>query len=109
MTQGEFWQWLEGPLINGLYPEEWYNGRPFTEGEQGYVLEYLRLVGGVQLRQLRMPNNSCLERRVLDECVLRDGVCEGRYDTKGGVCYAEFMESRQMTTPFGPNVRPHNA
>jgi len=105
MTMGEFWEWMEGPLVNGLYPEEWYNGEAFTEGERGYVANYMRLIGGVQIRQSRVTNSSCFERRVLDECVIRNGVCEGRFDTKGGWCYAEFSETTQATAPFGPPVR----
>ena len=35
MTMEEMWTWLKGPLYNGAYPDEWYNGVPYTEDELG--------------------------------------------------------------------------
>jgi len=120
MTQGEFWSWVNGPLSNGLYPTAWYNGDVFGDADRGYVLHNLRLVGGVRFRQLRMPHDSCLERRFVDECVERswnvttDGqclngynaaqstCCVGRFDTKDGSCYTSFDKDKQDTSPFGP-------
>lgn len=107
MTMGEFWDWMEGPMLNGLYPTEWYNGDEFTPGEMGYVLNYLRLVGGVQVRQARVTNHSCFERRATELCVERNGTCQGRFDTKSGTCYAEFSSLTQATEPFGPPVRAY--
>ncbi len=34
--------------------------------QTGYVAGYYRLVGGIQIRQQRMSNNSCKERRFED-------------------------------------------
>jgi hypothetical protein len=36
--------------------------------ELGYVLHYFRLVGGMQVRQMRVTSNSCSERRFLGYC-----------------------------------------
>ena len=108
MTMEEFWTWLRGPVVNGLYPNEWYNGDQYTESEQGYVLRYLRLVGGVQLRQARVDDNSCTERRYTDQ-VLADPVTGSdlpRFDTKDGTCFSEFSVDRQDTRPFGPPSDP---
>ncbi len=108
MTMQEFWTWLQGPVMNGLYPNEWYNGDVYTEAEEGYVLRYLRLVGGVQLRQARVSRNSCTERRYTDQ-VLADPVTGSdlpRFDTKDGTCYSEFSVDRQDTEPFGPPGDP---
>ncbi|CAE7315498.1 pkd2 [Symbiodinium sp. KB8] len=105
MTMGEFWTWLRGPVAGGLYPDEWYNGDAYTESEEGYILNYLRLVGGVQLRQARVSDSSCTERRYVDS-VLPDpttGEKLPRFDTKDETCYAEFSIARQDTSPFGPN------
>lgn len=38
MTMEEMWTWLKGPLYNGAYPDEWYNGRAFTDDELGCVV-----------------------------------------------------------------------
>jgi len=108
MTMEEFWTWLQGPVVNGLYPDQWYNGDRYTEAEQGYMLRYLRLVGGVQLRQARVGSTSCTERRYTDQ-VLSDPVTGSdlpRFDTKDGTCYAEFTVDRQATAPFGPPSDP---
>lgn len=52
MTQGEWWQWAEGPLLNGLHPQEWGNGAPKEPSSQGYVLDIFRLVGDIRIRQV---------------------------------------------------------
>ena len=122
MTQGEFWTWVQGPLRSGLYPLTWYNNMSFTEGETGYVLHSLRVVGGVRLRQMRMPHDSCFERRAVDDCVVRpwnvttqgscpnaptydanaQTCCVGVFDSKDGRCFDRFDESLQDKQPFGP-------
>jgi len=126
MTHDEWWTWVAGPLFNGLYPTAYYNGEPIPPVERPYVLGLFRIVGGVRFRQFRVSNQSCTQRRFIENCVVRfrpsqsaclgdretwepaaDGVggtcCEGRFDTKGGVCFSEFTESRQDTEPM---VRP---
>lgn len=109
MTQDEFWQWANGPLVSGLYPETYYNGVDLPPDKEGYILGVLRLVGGVELRQMRVSNSSCSERRYSQ--------FGQRFDTKSGSCYAEFelessvepwIKSTEDTNPFGPpGSRPH--
>lgn len=103
MTKDEFWQWMQGPLLAGLYQSTYYNGDTIPDDEQGYILGSLRLVGGVELRQMRVSNSSCSERRYTH--------FGERFDTKTGVCYAEFkrgawwtpwLKDTEDTTPFGP-------
>lgn len=106
MTQGEFWQWLEEPFLDAVLPEELYSGRPLSEKERGTTLRYLQVVGRIQLRQARMSNSSCTERRftsLISQYQGPNGEELGRYDTKGGWCYSEFELSSQDTTPFGPD------
>eukprot|EP00947_MAST-08B_sp_MAST-8B-sp1_P002987 g2987.t1 len=62
-TPGEFWDWMEGPLLAGIYQTQWYNGDGYSVNETGYVSGVLQLVGGIQLRQARVRDNSCEERR----------------------------------------------
>ena len=40
-----------------------------TAQETGYLLGVYRLVAGVQIRQVRVSNDSCLERRFLSDCL----------------------------------------
>lgn len=133
MTYDEWWTWARGPLLNGLYPTEFYNGEPIPPLQRPYVLGLFRVVGGVSFRQLRVSNDSCSVRRFVENCVERckpaqhlcNGdqskwrpnvtqceadlgpgaglCCEGRFDTIGGVCYSEFTKTRQDTEPM---VRP---
>jgi Polycystin cation channel len=41
------------------------NGQLYDTLQLGYVLETYRIVGGVRLRQVRVTNTSCNERRFL--------------------------------------------
>lgn len=52
----------------------------------------LRLIGKVRLRQLRVRNNSCSERRFTQFTSLINGVMEPSFDTKDHTCFAEFAE-----------------
>ena len=106
MTHDEFWTWMRGPLVNGLYTDEWYNGDPFTEAQKGYLGYHLRLVGGAQLRQLRVSNHSCLERRFVHMTAVHNGQVLGKYDSKDGTCFDFFEESLADTEPFGPPANP---
>jgi hypothetical protein len=55
-----------------LYPEEWYNGDPFTTDELNYVLHVNRLVQAPRLRQLRVNKQDCAVpprlRKILSVC-----------------------------------------
>lgn len=78
------------------------------------MLNYLRLVGGVQLRQARVSNHSCTIRRLVDSVACHNNsvtgfkeVCGlGMYDTKDETCFSEFSVDRQDTAPFGPPADP---
>ena len=60
MTYGEWWEWAQGPLLEGLFPDRDYNGRPLDPLQFGYVVNGdMRLVGGVQVRQARVGAASC--------------------------------------------------
>ena len=48
-TMEEWWDWMEGPLVKGVYPRKWYNGVDFNANETGYISHFLQLVGGVQV------------------------------------------------------------
>ena len=85
MTFDELWQFLEGPLISGLYWTDWYNGDPFTSTTAGLalngrVLYNQKLVGGARLRQIRVEGISCEV---------------ASFDNK--LCYPEFFPKYQET------------
>ena len=103
----EFWTWAEGPLVTNLYLEELpgttpsYSTTPKTTNnrtalrppQQDYVASYLRIVGGIQIRQFRVAKDSCTERR-------RVNTAWGhRLDTKDGSCYNSFGNDKDWEEP----------
>jgi len=44
---------MQGPMVDALYPGEWYNNQNFTEDEMGYILYENKLLGAPRLRQVR--------------------------------------------------------
>lgn len=61
-TMGEFWGWVDGPLMTGLYPQSWYNNLTLTKEQRRYVGRDNLLLGAVEIRQMRVKYNSCSER-----------------------------------------------
>lgn len=57
----DVWKWMEGPLVNGLYPTQYYNGDPLPDSP-GNVLEDSRLLGAPRLRQAKVSNTSCIDQ-----------------------------------------------
>lgn len=111
----EFWSWIEGPLVKNLYLET-IPGAPSSDlkknqlppGQQDYVASYLRVVGGIQVRQFRISRDSCTQRRRVHT------EWGHRLDTKDGSCFDSYEKDSQhdddiawakklgMQTPEGP-------
>ena len=45
--------WMGGPLLEGIYPDELYNGMPIPDDKKGYVMKYNKVIGLIRLRQVR--------------------------------------------------------
>jgi hypothetical protein len=99
MTFGELWDWLEGPLYNGLYNDKWYNHKTKEKHEQGYIIDQtMKLVGGVRIRQHKVARDSCNSRRFIkyikddqnqpERCAAPYTVCP--FDRLDGSCLSEF-------------------
>jgi hypothetical protein len=86
-TMDDVWSFMQGPLLDGLYPNQWYNNQNYTADEFGYVLHENRLLGVVQLRQLRVNNDSCIVPDDFRETIV------GCYDA-----YSSGVEDKK---PFG--------
>ena len=56
-TEEELWQYLRGPFIGNLFPEDCYSKQNSSEC-RGKVYRNNYLVGGVRLRQLRVSADS---------------------------------------------------
>ena len=73
-TVEEAFEWMSGPLSDGLFPDEMYNGLGVPPDKQGYVMSYNKVVGKVRLRQLRVRRDGCrLSQSVFQSGMLRDG------------------------------------
>ena len=51
---------MQGPVLNGLFASQWYNGENLTLDQYGYVLFENKILGLPRVRQLRVTNHSCV-------------------------------------------------
>lgn len=87
-TMKEFWMYLNGPLSDGLYWEQYYNDKNVTnEDELGFIYFENKILGRPRIRQLRVKNDSCT---VHDDfkSVIKD-------------CYAPYSPEAEDQSPFG--------
>ncbi|CAJ1052439.1 polycystin-2 isoform X1 [Xyrichtys novacula] len=86
-TMEDFWKFTQGPFLNGMYWEVWYNNKSLPENQSLIYYENL-LLGVPRLRQVKVRNESCSVHEDL-----RDEVQD---------CYNMYTPSNEDTTPFGP-------
>ncbi|XP_074739603.1 polycystin-2-like protein 2 [Strix uralensis] len=58
-SRADFWRFAEGPLLDGLYWDKWYNNATLTPQNKSYIYYENLLLGVAQIRQLKVRNNSC--------------------------------------------------
>lgn len=85
-TMEDFWKFMEGPLLDGLYWETWYNNKTVAENRSFIYHENL-LLGVPRIRQLKVKNGSCL---IPED--LKDEIKD---------CYDVYSASNEDTAPFG--------
>jgi len=83
---GDWWEVMKGPVLDGLYWDEWYNGEKTDKGGS-YIYYENKLLGVPRLRQLRVEKNSCKVHSLFVKSI---DVC---YDS-----YSVFSEDKK---PFG--------
>ena len=100
-TPEELFDWMTGPLLEGLYPDEYYNGMPIPADRLGYVMEYNKLVGRIRLRQLRVKEGEgcSLAPALFQEGTTRAGEVRRRQFV--GHCYSDYTEKVRDESPFG--------
>lgn len=54
-----FWDYAQGPLLDGLYWTRWYNNQSMETGDQSFIYYENMLLGVPRMRQIKMKNNSC--------------------------------------------------
>ncbi|XP_078407378.1 polycystin-2-like protein 1 [Cetorhinus maximus] len=82
----DFWEYAEGPLLDSLYWNEWYNGQPLSQG-QSYIYYENILLGRPQIRQIRVRNNSCSIHEYFRKMFKN--------------CYDAYSFSTEDRSPFG--------
>ena len=87
-TMEEFWQWVNGPLVGGLYPEDGAsrNGR-------GLIDDVSVVIGSIRMRQVRAKPHTCENDIGVSSKILPPLGCLRDRVTSVG----EFQ-----TEPFGP-------
>nr|XP_048298456.1 polycystic kidney disease 2-like 2 protein isoform X2 [Myodes glareolus] len=56
----DFWKFMEGPLLEGLYWDSWYNSQQLYNLKNSSRIYYENILLGVpRVRQLRVRNNTC--------------------------------------------------
>ncbi|XP_053317583.1 polycystin-2 isoform X2 [Spea bombifrons] len=86
LTMEDFWKFTEGPLLDGLYWDTWYNNRSIGEN-QSFIYYENMLLGVPRLRQLKVRNGTCT---IPDD--LRDEIKD---------CYDMYSVGNEDTSPFG--------
>ncbi|CAM4726777.1 unnamed protein product [Leuciscus chuanchicus] len=55
----DVWTYMEGPLLDGLYWNKWYNDEPLQNENQSFIYYENLLLGVPRIRQLKVKSNSC--------------------------------------------------
>ncbi|XP_016864832.1 polycystin-2-like protein 2 isoform X1 [Homo sapiens] len=56
----DFWKFMEGPLLEGLYWDSWYNNQQLYNLKNSSRIYYENILLGVpRVRQLKVRNNTC--------------------------------------------------
>ncbi|XP_060896923.1 polycystin-2-like protein 1 [Labrus mixtus] len=58
-TMADFWTYTQGPLLDGLYWNKWYNNQSMDSGDKSFIYYENMLLGVPRLRQVKIMNNSC--------------------------------------------------
>ena len=84
---------MNGPVLDGLFDQTWYNGENLTRDQYGYVLFENKILGLPRLRQLRVTNHSCKVHEKFQSTIPE---CYG--------AYSGSREDRTTYTPAGANT-----
>jgi polycystin 2 len=86
-TMQDWFRFAEGPLMDGLYWETWYNDRNVSQDELGYIFYENKLLGVPRMRQLKVRNDSCTVHDDFKEQIK--------------ACYDSYGEAIEEKNPFG--------
>merc|ERR1719383_1489891 len=77
---------MEGPLMGGLYWDNWYNDQPIPK-DQNFILHESKLLGVPRIRQVKVKNGSC------------DVHEDFAYEIN--TCYADYSKADEDKSMFG--------
>ncbi|MEJ1286366.1 hypothetical protein NN561_017373 [Cricetulus griseus] len=76
----DFWKFVEGPLLEGLYWDSWYNNQKLYNLKNSSRIYYENVLLGVpRVRQLRVRNNTCKVYSAFKSLI---SDCYGKYTTE---------------------------
>ncbi|XP_061279588.1 polycystin-2-like protein 2 isoform X1 [Bos javanicus] len=89
----DFWKFMEGPLLDGLYWDSWYNNENLYDLKNSSRIYYENILLGLpRVRQLKVRNGTCkvhsFFRSLMDEC------------------YDKYTSKNEDTADFG--LKQHN-
>ncbi|XP_004580300.2 polycystin-2-like protein 1 [Ochotona princeps] len=86
-SMADFWDFAQGPLLDGLYWTKWYNNKSLGYGSHSFIYYENMLLGVPRLRQLRVRNDSCVVHEDFREDILN--------------CYDVYSADKEEQRPFG--------
>ncbi|XP_016059216.1 PREDICTED: polycystic kidney disease 2-like 2 protein [Miniopterus natalensis] len=83
----DFWKFMEGPLLDGLYWDSWYNNQLYNLKNSSRIYFENILLGVPRVRQLKVRNNTCKVYSSF-ESLITD-------------CYAKYTSENEDISDFG--------
>ncbi|XP_070271038.1 polycystin-2-like protein 2 [Myotis yumanensis] len=84
----DFWKFMEGPLLDGLYWDSWYsNSQLYNSKNSSRIYSENILLGVPRVRQLKVRNNTCKVYSSL-QFLMSD-------------CYAKYTSENEDVSDFG--------
>nr|KAF6448369.1 polycystin 2 like 2, transient receptor potential cation channel [Rousettus aegyptiacus] len=86
----DFWKFMEGPLLEGLYWDSWYNNNQLYDLKNSSRIYYENILLGVpRVRQLKVRNNTCQ--------------VYSSFQSLMSECYAKYTSENEDISDFGLN------
>ena len=99
----ELWDWTENVLQPGMFDSD--------VDDEGNIMMYNKLVGGIRLRQVRVSNKSCelpasiMYKQRFAGNVIKDVAFvfpDVENEEGGGLCFSKYDASLSATEDYGP-------
>lgn len=78
-TLNDVWDFLQGPLLDGLHFEKWYDLTNTSSNNIGYIFYQNKILGLPRIMQVRVKSNSCTMSSAAQKLI---GNCIASYEDK---------------------------